>query len=421
MVEIPESWGEGSVYREGKGWRAVYRSVPLPNGQRVTITGYGKSATRAIERRMHNAHKALNPHNGTAKTLGGVVEDWGNTADVSERTVRVTKACLNNHLYARLPADTPMADLDRATMRDLARTLTSECTPATAYEVWKLLKVVLSHAVQSEDLVAHPMQGIRGPRYTPAKREGDERWVGRRIGLYQGFLRWLKENGDPFYYPALFLSLGLRRNELLGLEWDDVAGLAGRNPRLTARNQYHPRPASITRGLKGGAPERSFPLPSLYANALREWQTTWSTPTTPWAEKQIFARQLANGKWAGTTASALNEAWKDKLTAYINKDGVRPDFQDFYFTPHGVRHLTASYMIREGVPIPVVQDILGHSNSEMTRYYTHTTTDSKREAINAVGAGLGSMKPRKRSSKSSKANPDADTPPGPTKNAPESP
>ena len=57
------------------------------------------------------------------------------------------------------------------------------------------------------------------------------------------------------------------------------------------------------------------------------------------------------------------------------------------YSMHSFRHTFVSFCANSGVPLSVVQAIIGHSNPAMTRHYTHIGMDSAKKAINALPQG----------------------------------
>ena len=51
------------------------------------------------------------------------------------------------------------------------------------------------------------------------------------------------------------------------------------------------------------------------------------------------------------------------------------------FRWHSLRHSFSTYQGNDGVPIPVLQSLLGHANAETTMVYTHPLSEAKREAM----------------------------------------
>lgn len=57
-----------------------------------------------------------------------------------------------------------------------------------------------------------------------------------------------------------------------------------------------------------------------------------------------------------------------------------------FFAPHVARHTYATRLLRAGVPIEVVAELLGHSSSQTTEMtYSHLTVEDHRNALVAAG------------------------------------
>jgi integrase len=54
-------------------------------------------------------------------------------------------------------------------------------------------------------------------------------------------------------------------------------------------------------------------------------------------------------------------------------------FQNVRF--HDLRHSFITLMGEQGVPLPVVQAMVGHMSARMVRYYTHISNRAAREAV----------------------------------------
>jgi integrase/recombinase XerD len=85
---------------------------------------------------------------------------------------------------------------------------------------------------------------------------------------------------------------------------------------------------------------------------------------------------------------------KDEQALFVNRRGDRLTRQGFWLilkgyakaanlssaiTPHTLRHSFATHMLRGGMPLRNVQEMLGHANISTTQVYTHLTSEHVRE------------------------------------------
>jgi len=55
---------------------------------------------------------------------------------------------------------------------------------------------------------------------------------------------------------------------------------------------------------------------------------------------------------------------------------------------HTLRHTFVTALIRQGVPLAVVQQLVGHKNAQTTVRYTHIISSDRREAVKNLKLGL---------------------------------
>jgi integrase len=78
--------------------------------------------------------------------------------------------------------------------------------------------------------------------------------------------------------------------------------------------------------------------------------------------------------------SRIQEKAKQENRALtVEERGTVKIFQSVRF--HDLRHSFITLMGERGVPLPVVQAMVGHMSTTMVRYYTHISNRAAREAV----------------------------------------
>lgn len=66
------------------------------------------------------------------------------------------------------------------------------------------------------------------------------------------------------------------------------------------------------------------------------------------------------------------------IKRYMNKAGIKVDHKSGL---HSMRHTAASMMLEEGTALPVITEVLGHSNSDVTAIYLKTQREKLQECV----------------------------------------
>jgi site-specific recombinase XerD len=161
---------------------------------------------------------------------------------------------------------------------------------------------------------------------------------------------------------ALLLFAGLRRSELTAITLDDI-DLA--NAQLLVRGK--------------GAKQRVVPLTPLVVEAIRKY-----LPCRPRTDSDhLFVSRIGGRPLHGRVAGRMLDRVLER--ADLNHAGI---------TPHRLRHTFATHLIRSGVDIRTVQELLGHADLQTTARYLHSDTRAKQAAVGKLAAAFAGARVR---------------------------
>ena len=99
-------------------------------------------------------------------------------------------------------------------------------------------------------------------------------------------------------------------------------------------------------------------------------------------KKYIIHRGITNNAGAHVFSSQTHEHMTISCIEEIFKKYIdrakqeHPDLFKHNYTPHSMRHTTASHMLEAGVPLIVVKNFLGHVSLQTTQIYTEISQDT---------------------------------------------
>jgi site-specific recombinase XerD len=227
--------------------------------------------------------------------------------------------------------------------------------PSSQSRTVAALRCFFRFCVESEYLELDPAHVLR----TPKKREAlpdvlDRRELARVLDApcWEGV--WARQHAGKLERDRLLLAMfaygGLRRSELLGLDWDDV-DLERRLIRV--------------RKAKGGR-QRMVPLHPGLVPLVLAYQAT----RTPGDHPAVFTGVLGNRLSPTILANAFRR--------YTDAAGITRRKR---VTPHTLRHVFATELLSAGANLRQIQELLGHKHLDSTQRYTRVSAHQLRGAI----------------------------------------
>ena len=207
----------------------------------------------------------------------------------------------------------------------------------------------------------------------------------------------------PFVMIGLYA--GLRREEIMGLRWENVV-LTGAAPHISVRTALrweHNRPI-ISTTLKSPAAKRDVPIPPQLVECLTahragsdsdfvfsgkdgqpktesQFGNMWESVTTRMVGERTYYR-YENGQKVQKTITA-REGEKARNGSYCYTI-------DFPVSPHILRHTYITNLLLAGVDVKTVQYLAGHEHAKITMdIYAHLTYNKPEDIISKVNKAFG--------------------------------
>ncbi len=341
--------GEGSIVQRKDGlWQA---SIQI-NGKRRTV--YGKTEREArkklreIQRQIDTVGALPNPGN---RTLTELVEAWLETATLKPSTVAQYRK-----FYGYVKPALGHVKLSNISP-DAIQKLYAEFTPSVATHIHRLLHRAFAVAVMWRWLPANPTDSVIKPSHKPTRKT---LWTPKELGVF------LDGTPDHWLRPlwVFLVGTGCRIGEALALQWDNI----DTDNAVTIDGTLHwiGGQCSVSKP-KTPSGTRVILLPVPVIDALK---------TIERKSEFVFTNQSGQPLHPSTVQHAMK------------RECERLELPPM--TPHGLRHMHASLLIGEGLPITAVSARLGHSAPDITlRTYAHTIAGQDAQATQAIDRVLG--------------------------------
>ena len=220
-----------------------------------------------------------------------------------------------------------------------------------------IINRVFKYAVHLDIIQTNPVDRIIRPKQQKSRKE--------KIALtkeeLKQFLTLAKKDARPVLYTAwhTLAYTGLRRGELLGLEWSDIDF---ENKTISINKTLVTVNGSLyTQSPKTKRSTRTISLDDATIQVLKNWKLE--------QKKQFFKNGVKSKDIVITNikGSYLDFAYfREELKKFLSTHNLKR------FSVHSLRHTHASLLFEAGIEPKTISDRLGHSNIQTTlNMYTH--------------------------------------------------
>ena len=309
-------------------------------------------------------------------TVADYCEKWllMKSATVSASTLKGYASKINSYIVKPL-GHMYMSDVTTDDLR-LALVPVSKKSSGMYDAVNMLIKSIFQSAERNNLLDYNPSAGIcaKGGK----KSQKKPALTDEQVQILLDTIRDL----PPYTFTMIGLFTGMRREEILGLQWDCVY-LDAATPYISVQRAWrnvNNRP-DVSKVLKSKAARRDIPIPQCLVNCLREakantksdyviadskgqplsysqFQRLWKYIVVRSTKERIYYRYV-NGRQIKTMiAPTLGSHAGNNHSIVCNID--------FDVTPHILRHTYITNLLYAGVDPKTVQYLAGHENSKTT-------------------------------------------------------
>lgn len=377
---------EGSIYQRKDGrWVAEisYRDPETNEPKRKPLYGKSRPEVLAAKKQWQKDFE----NTGIVPAAKLLTKDWLTSwletykkPSVRENTFQGEKRIVEKHLIPTI-GHHPLKDLRADHIQKMLNAKLESgslkgnkpLSPRMVEHIYVVLNDALNQAVKSQIIGRNPCVAVNKPKkskteFTP--------WTTEQTNQ---FLTSVKNSRlFPLYMVAW--GAGLRRSEILGLQWPDIDL---KKNSLTVNRvlvKITGTPPYKFQDPKTKRSRRTIPLPMPVVKELKAWKGNQA------AEKIAF-----NGPYNILNMVFCNEAGQPFNPDYISRqfrvDQTSAKLPAIRF--HDLRHGHATQLLELGEDIKIISDRLGHSSINITAdTYAHVREKMQRSASTKLGKTL---------------------------------
>ena len=328
-------------------------------------------------------------------TLGSYADKWLelHAPNIGFGTMQDYRSIIKNFIKAPL-GEKRMAEITQDDIKTALLHVANKSTSVYQKTVM-LFKQIFDSAVDSEIIPRSPCRKL-GTGGVPA-REKHALTKEQTSALLEA-IREAKTDIYPFVMIGLYA--GLRREEILGLRWENVT-LEGRAPHISVRTALrweHNQPV-VSSALKSKAAKRDIPIPAQLVDCLKvekekavseyvlankngnpktetQFRNMWHSVTCRMVKERTYKQYVDGDKIEKTISPQKGDTARNRKYQYTI---------DFDVTPHILRHTYITNLLLAGVDVKTVQYLAGHEKAKLTLdIYAHLTYNQPVDLIAKV-------------------------------------
>jgi len=308
------------------------------------------------------------------------VDEWFNTwideyklLQCKSQTIRLYQSTYQRYIQGPI-GRRKVTDVKPAALQKIINTLHKEgYSRAVITSVQTIIKGMFLQASRDGMIINDPAKNLTLPRFRKAVKEERRVMTKEETNI---FLKYAEKSAYYDYY-RLALCTGLRINEAFALQWDDIDW---KRKMICIRGTlvYESGQGVRKDSTKTDAGFREIPIIDTSEILLKKLRKKRAKARislgTNWKEREGLEELVLFNAFGSSLCDTNVRKDINRIVERINRDGIKFE----HVTPHTFRHTFATRGLEAGIPLKVMQSILGHSSLAMTAdLYSHVLPDTK--------------------------------------------
>lgn len=316
-------------------------------------------------------------------TLRDLCEAWLEDREAESKTSGGIRIVSVNGYRSALDAplrqigDQPVQSISTTDIRELLRTLATTggkwgrgLSHRSIVYALGTLRQVFAYGVEREVLSKNPAAPVKPPKRKPGDKRAIVVWTVDELTAFRSYAD--AHAGDPWLYVATRLTLcGLRRSEVLGLDWSHVNLTDGTVRIERGRVKTGRGKETAQDHAKSDDSHRTVPVESVHPGTKAALRELWVSQGQPTSGLVVVDR-------LGIPIDP--DFYSRRFRALAKAAGVR-DLGSI----HNVRHTVATALHDRGVEPRKAASLLGHKVTTHLAFYVPTSDTGAAEAAAAAG------------------------------------
>lgn len=379
---------EGSIRERGNRVELRIRI----NGKQCSFYGKNEAEARKKLREYRKTIKDIDDNiKYSEEQLSGYIENWliiSKFGKIKDSSYDILERVFNNQIKNSVIGQKKIKDITIDDMQKFIDDISRNYSDSIVKKTIEILKPSIKKAVVEQKIRFNPMDFVVIPKKNNIINIEDEEKeqmysedeIEKITEVCMGYYGINTRNTKRYRYaPAyiLLLNTGLRVGELVALTWKDI--------------DFTKRIIRVNKTVSTIKNRNRFESDNQKVNVITTTKTKKSNRVIPMNEtaclvlKELMKRQQEMGIKSDYVIST--KEGNPMLVRVLEQTFSRICQENYidYKGIHSLRHTFGSVLVKKGVDIKVISEILGHSTVQFTYdRYIHIINEMKAEAVNLI-------------------------------------